>query len=75
MIRQLRCGPCHFVGFSIGGIVGQWLAVRHAELLRSLTLIGTSAEREPNRGKFRLMGWAARLFGVRAVTPQVMALQ
>ncbi len=75
LIRHLGCGPCHFVGFSMGGFVGQRLAVRHPELLHSLTLIGSSASPEPNALRFRLMGWVARLFGVRAVTSQVMAVQ
>ncbi len=75
LIRHLACGPCHFVGFSMGGFVGQRLAVRHPELLRSLTLIGSSASPEGNAFRFRLMGWVARVFGVRAVTPWVMPVQ
>lgn len=75
LIRRLGCGPCHFVGFSMGGFIGQRLAVRHPELVRSLTLVGSSAGREPNGWKFRLMGLAARLFGLRALTPSVMPVQ
>lgn len=75
LVRALGCGPCHFVGFSMGGFVGQRLAVRHPELLRSLTLVGSSAGREPNGWKFRLMGGAARVFGLRALTPSVMPVQ
>jgi pimeloyl-ACP methyl ester carboxylesterase len=75
LVCELGCGPCHFVGFSMGGFVGQRLAVRHPELVRSLTLVGSSAGREPNGWKFRLMGLAARLFGLRALTSSVMPVQ
>lgn len=37
LIRTLNADPCHFVGCSMGGMVGMRLAVRHADLLRSLT--------------------------------------
>ena len=75
LIRALGCGPCHFVGSSMGGFVGMRLAVRHASLLRSLVLVGSSASPEPSPWRFRLMTWAARLLGVRAVTPWVMPVQ
>jgi pimeloyl-ACP methyl ester carboxylesterase len=39
LIRQLCVSPCHLVGHDIGGGIAQIIAVRHAELLRSLTLI------------------------------------
>ncbi|QDU24121.1 alpha/beta fold hydrolase [Urbifossiella limnaea] len=75
LIRALGGAPCHFVGSSMGGFVGMRLAVRHAELLRSLVLVGSSASPEPSPWRFRLMSWAARLLGVRAVTPGVMPVQ
>ncbi len=75
LIRTLGCAPCHFLGFSMGGFVGMRLAMRHPELVRSLLLVGTSASCEPQRLKFRLLGWAARCLGVRAVTPFVMPVQ
>src|SRR5205823_2478366 len=75
LIRSLGCAPCHFVGFSMGGFVGMRLAVRHPTLLRSLTLVGTSAAREPHVWRFRLLCWAARLFGVGAVVRWVMPVQ
>jgi 3-oxoadipate enol-lactonase len=44
LIEQLKLGPVHFVGVSLGGMLGQALAARRPDLLRSLTLSDTSSE-------------------------------
>lgn len=75
LIRQLGCAPCHFVGFSMGGFVGMRLAADHPELLRSLTLVGTTAAPERNKFKFRALRWAASLLGCRAVAAALMPVQ
>ena len=49
LIESLDVGPVHYAGLSMGGFVGQRLAARHGHLLRSLTLLDTSADREPTR--------------------------
>lgn len=49
LIEALQCGPCHFVGLSMGGFIGMRLAIHHPHLLRSLSLLETSADR--NRKK------------------------
>ena len=72
LIRALECGPCHFVGCSMGGFVGLRLAVRHPELLRSLVLIGSCATPEPHPWRYRMLNLMARCFGVWAVTRFVM---
>ena len=46
LIEQLGVAPVHFVGLSMGGFVGQRIAARRPELLRSLTLLDTSPDRE-----------------------------
>jgi pimeloyl-ACP methyl ester carboxylesterase len=46
LITRLGIAPVHWVGLSMGGFVGQRLAARHRELVRSLTLLDTSAEAE-----------------------------
>ncbi|QEX17753.1 3-oxoadipate enol-lactonase [Hypericibacter terrae] len=44
LIEQLALGPVHFVGISLGGMLGQAVAARRPDLLRSLTLSNTSSE-------------------------------
>lgn len=46
LIEHLDVAPVHYVGLSMGGFVGQRIAARRPELVRTLTLIDTSAERE-----------------------------
>lgn len=73
LIEALDIGPCHFVGLSMGGFVGQRIAARRPELLRSLTLLATAADPEPeaNRPKYRTMNAVVKLGGARLVAPRV----
>lgn len=43
LLRALGIARTHFVGLSLGGMVGQTLALAHPELLRTLTLCDTSS--------------------------------
>ncbi len=43
VIRGLATGPVHLVGLSMGGFVAMRIAARQPELVRSLTLLNTSA--------------------------------
>ncbi|MEO3414825.1 alpha/beta hydrolase [Roseovarius sp. CAU 1744] len=76
LIRALDAGPCHFVGLSMGGFVGMRLAVRHAGLIRSLTLIETSADAEPadNVPRYGKLNFVARWIGLWAVIGRVMPI-
>jgi pimeloyl-ACP methyl ester carboxylesterase len=76
LIGRLGLAPVHFVGLSMGGFVGLRLAVRHPQLLRSLTLIDTSAEAEPaaNIPRYRMLNRVARWFGLRPVAGRVMPI-
>lgn len=76
LIDKLKAGPCHFVGLSMGGFVGLRLALRRPELLRSLTLIDTAADREPrlNVPKYAAMEWIAGKIGMRFLVPSVMKI-
>jgi len=74
LIGALGIAPVHFVGLSMGGFVGQRLAIRHPALLRSLTLIETSADPEPreNVARYRTMNVVARWLGLSLVAGRVM---
>lgn len=49
LIEQLAGAPVHWVGLSMGGFVGQRIAARRPELIRSLVLLDTSAGPEFRR--------------------------
>ncbi len=76
LIVTLQCAPCHFVGLSMGGFIGLRLAARRPELLRSLILLGTSADPEPSENvlQFRLMSIVVRWLGLGVVVNRGMPL-
>jgi len=74
LIRELDAAPCHFAGLSMGGFVGMRLAIHHPQLLKSLILLDTSADPEPeqNRGPYRRLAFIGRWLGFRPVIRPVM---
>jgi pimeloyl-ACP methyl ester carboxylesterase len=76
LIEALQCAPCHFLGLSMGGFVGLRLAIRHPDLLRSLILVETTADPEPeeNKGRYRLLNFIARWLGLGLVADRVMPI-
>ncbi len=46
LIEALGLAPCHWVGLSMGGMVGIRLAARRPDLLRSAALLEATAERD-----------------------------
>ncbi|UWQ13537.1 alpha/beta hydrolase [Aliiroseovarius sp. M344] len=76
LIEQLKVGPCHFVGLSMGGFVGMRLGLRKSKLLKTLTLIETTADPEPkeNHVRYKLLNFFARWFGLKAVVGKVMPI-
>lgn len=76
LIESLDAGPVHYVGLSMGGFVGQRLAARHGHLLRSLTLLDTSADPEPPVSAAEDLAMAAvyPLVGIRPLFPIVVRL-
>jgi 3-oxoadipate enol-lactonase len=44
LIRVLSLPRVHFIGASLGGMIGQFIGIHHAPALQSLTLCGTSSE-------------------------------
>ena len=76
LISALNIGPCHFVGLSMGGFVGMRLAIHRPDILKSLTLLDTSADAEPteNAKSYRTLNFVARWFGLKIVTSKVMPI-
>lgn len=74
LIRELDCAPCHFAGLSMGGFVGMRLAIRQPELLKSLVLMDTTADPEPeeNQGPYRKLAFIGRWLGFRLVVDKLM---
>ena len=76
LIEQMGLAPCHFVGLSMGGFVGLRIAARRPDLLRTLTVLDSSADGEPaaNVPKYRRLALVARLFGPGVVVNPVMPI-
>ncbi len=76
LIQVLTNKPVHYVGLSMGGMVGMPLAARHPKLLHSLVLLDTSAQAEPwfNKIKYAVMIIIVKLFGVKLLVPSMMPL-
>jgi 3-oxoadipate enol-lactonase len=76
LIRELDCAPCHFAGLSMGGFVGMRLAIRHPELLKSLVLLETTADPEPeqNKGPYRRLAFIGRWLSFRLVIRPLMKI-
>ena len=74
LIEKLVAGPVHFAGLSMGGFVGMRLAARRPELIKTLALLDTAADREPriNLPRYTLLGWLTRPFGAAPLSGQVM---
>ena len=60
LIREWGRGPVVWVGLSMGGMVGQGLAIRHPELVKGLVLANTSSQ-YPEAAKAM---WAQRIEAV-----------
>jgi 3-oxoadipate enol-lactonase len=73
LVEHLDVGPVHYAGLSMGGFVGLRLAARRPDLVRSLTLIDTSAGPEdPEKiSRYRLMAGVYGIFGFRPLKSQV----
>jgi pimeloyl-ACP methyl ester carboxylesterase len=66
--------PMHFVGSGMGAMVGLRIALRRPELLRSMVLLGASADAEPadQRRRLKSLGLAARIVGIRPFVKRIM---
>ena len=53
LIKAFNAAPCHFAGLSMGGFVGMRLAAHHPELIKTLTLMNTTASKEKAANRLR----------------------
>lgn len=51
LIRALGIEGCHYAGLSMGGMIGMRMLLRHPGAVRSLALVDTSADPEPDAGR------------------------
>jgi len=73
LIREWGRGPVVWVGLSMGGMVGQGLAVRHPELVKALVLANTSAKYpEAARAVFAQRVTAVQTGGMASIVESVM---
>jgi pimeloyl-ACP methyl ester carboxylesterase len=76
LMRQLAPEGCHVVGFSMGAFIALRLGARHPALVRSLTLIGVSADAESwaKMPAYAAMIALVSLAGVGPVAPRMMQI-
>lgn len=76
LIDRLVGGPCHVVGFSMGSFVAMRVAARRPDLVRSLTLIGPSADAEEpgNLPRYTRLIRFVRWFGPTLLAPRMMKI-
>lgn len=76
VIESLHCGPVHYVGLSMGGFVGLRLGARRPDLIRSLTLLDTSADPEDPSAALqdKLLAVIFRVLGIGPVRAPVLKL-
>ncbi len=65
LIEKLHGAPAHIVGFSMGTFIAMRLAARYPHLVKSLILIGASAEAEEpeNMPRYKMLIRLVRIFG------------
>jgi len=74
LLRELDTGPVVWIGLSMGGMVGQELALRHPTLVGALVLANTtSAYPEATRAVWRQRIDTVREQGIEAIADAVMA--
>jgi pimeloyl-ACP methyl ester carboxylesterase len=75
LLRELRSGPTHVVGISLGGMVGFQLAVDVPELVRSLTIVNSGPAVPAATFKQRLPLYVrllyARVLGLRGMAKMI----
>ena len=77
LINYFSCGPVHYAGLSMGGFIGLRLAIRNPQMLRSLTLMNSSADPQPAHTlrKYRFLLMIGKLFGFRPMMNTLMKIK
>jgi 3-oxoadipate enol-lactonase len=74
LIENLHLGAVHFVGLSMGGFIGMRLAARKPELIKSLVLMDTSADAEPNKLKYAALNLIFKVAGAKPISKNIMKI-
>ena len=76
LIEKLVDEPVHFLGLSMGGFIGMRIAIDKPEMLKSLMLLETTADPEPeeNQPKYLKLAFFAKWLGLSSVADKVMAI-
>ncbi|HSK23832.1 MAG TPA: alpha/beta fold hydrolase [Egicoccus sp.] len=76
LIEKLELGAVHVVGLSMGGFVGMRVAAWRPDLVRSLSLLETSADPEPSRNvpRYKALNLVVGVAGTKPVSSQVMPI-
>jgi len=73
LVRELDCGPVVWVGLSMGGMVGQEMAIRHPELISALVVANsTSAYPDEARAVWQQRIQTVREQGIEVIADAVM---
>jgi pimeloyl-ACP methyl ester carboxylesterase len=77
LLQHLDLQHVHFVGVALGGFIGLRLALRHPEVLRSLTLLASAADAEPASQVRRLvlLSRIARYTGIKPFAGSIVNAQ
>ena len=74
LIETLNTGPVHFIGLSMGGFVAMRLAARRPDLIKSIILLDTSADTEPNTFKYSLLNNIVHFFSPKPVAGTILGI-
>lgn len=72
LIQSHQLAPVHFVGTSLGGVVGLALALNYPHLVKSLTLVATNGGAEMAHIGFRLLRMGVQCVGISPLMSQLM---
>ena len=72
LIESLRLGAVHVVGNSMGGFIALRLGARRPELVRSVTAVGSSADKEHKVEQYRPLVEALKQHGAAPVVEPLM---